>query len=70
MRQNPNNLQWQNNSKYPSKQNNFEIFSGSKFGKNGFCVRFDKKDYLVDERNEIVYFRSEKEAQQAAYECQ
>ncbi len=55
------------NSALFSKKNSFEIFSGRNFGKNGFCVRFNKRDYLLDDNEEIVYFRTEKEAQQAAY---
>ena len=67
---NSSNSHWQKNSKFPSKQNNFEILSGYSFGKNGYCVRFDKRDYLMDDTREIVYFPTKKEAQQAAYECQ
>jgi phosphatidylserine/phosphatidylglycerophosphate/cardiolipin synthase-like enzyme len=72
-----NNSQSQNNFKFSSskknvksssQQNNFEIFSGRNFGKKGFCVRFDKRDYLVDDKEEIVYFSTYKEAQQAAFE--
>ena len=62
-----NNSYWQHNSKSASKKNNFEIFSGRNFGQKGFCVRFDKRDYLMDEGGEIVYFRTKEEAQQAAY---
>ena len=58
------------NSPSPLKKpNNFEIFPGHKCGKDGFCVRFDKKAYLIDDNEEIIYFRTEREAQKAAYEC-
>lgn len=67
---NSNNSQWQENFKSSLKKpNNFEIFPGHKFGKDGFCVRFDKKAYLIDDNEEIIYFRTEREAQKAAYEC-
>lgn len=44
-----------------------KIFSGAKFGKQGFCVKLDA-DYLRDERNSTIYFASEAEAKQAAYD--
>ena len=61
---------WQNNFKSSSKPTNFEIFSGRNYDKDGFCVRFNKKDYLVDDHGKINYFSTKAKAQEAAYQYQ
>ncbi|MBM3632648.1 MAG: hypothetical protein FJX03_02935 [Alphaproteobacteria bacterium] len=43
------------------------VFSGEKFGKAGFCVRFNRGDYLK-EGKDTLYFETPDVAKQAAYD--
>lgn len=45
-----------------------KIFSGAKVKKQGFCVKLDG-DYIRDPNKSILYFKTENEAKQAAYEA-
>lgn len=55
----------------PSIPKNFDqhiqIFSGAMFNKKGFCVKLDR-DYIVDEYDNIAYFKNEFLAKLAAYD--
>lgn len=44
-----------------------ETFSGAKFGKRGFCARLEG-EYICDEREKTLYFPTENEAVEAAFE--
>lgn len=52
----------------PNFDNEIRIFSGEKYGKQGYCVRFNRGDYLRDGRNNILYFPTTAAAKQAAFE--
>ncbi|MBY0291859.1 MAG: hypothetical protein K2W92_01030 [Alphaproteobacteria bacterium] len=50
----------------PSFDQLFKIFSGARCGKKGYCARLNGGDYLRDDRRQILYFRTEEEAREAA----
>lgn len=56
----------------PSIPVNFDdvitIYSGEKYGIDGYCIRFNGGDYLRDKQGNIAYFITRDEAKWAAYE--
>jgi|GEM_PF-1585582 len=53
----------------PSFDSGVMVFSGKQFGIEGYCVRFNKDDYLR-KGNDILYFETPESAKQAAYATQ
>jgi phosphatidylserine/phosphatidylglycerophosphate/cardiolipin synthase-like enzyme len=50
----------------PSFNHLFKIFSGAQCGKEGYCARLNDGDYLRNDRRQILYFKTEEEAREAA----
>ncbi|MBP6951209.1 MAG: hypothetical protein KBD36_03910 [Alphaproteobacteria bacterium] len=50
----------------PGSDHLFKTFSGISFGKKGYCARLNGGDYLRDDRRQILYFKTEEEAREAA----
>ena len=44
----------------------FEIMSGERFNREGYCVRINKQEYLRDDQN-IKYFNDIQKAKEATY---
>ncbi|MBL0941946.1 MAG: hypothetical protein IBJ00_04365 [Alphaproteobacteria bacterium] len=65
----PSSLKKQRSVSTKSSSNSntgFKIFSGEKFQIEGYCVRYNNGEYLKDYQNKTIYFKTRKQAEQAA----